>query len=354
MSTRKVLLVGSLPFENEEDAMRRSLDRLGAKLYAAPDGEIGEKTPQFPKGRRAAWVVNQMNLCAADSANWDVKKAAQTNEAGFPKDYDTVPQLRPKHSPAEMHKYLNFKYDEYFKESYAIFKRLRSERGLDDLKFQVGIPTGLGITFGMLGPINGLRYANAFNRRIAEETNRILEMAGDDVIIQVEVPAELAMAYRAPGFLMGFAQRGIFYLLDLIKPASIGVHLCLGDLNNKALTKVPSLKRMVAFSNRLVKKWPQKHQLLYMHYPLAEAAEPPPLDAAYYAPLKDIYLPDGVDFVAGFVHEKRNDDEHTKILGHIEGALQNQVGIACSCGLGRRDAAIATNLIEFMNTIAGH
>jgi hypothetical protein len=352
MSKRKVLLVGSLPFDNEEDAMRRSLDSLGASLYGAPDGEIGEKTPDFPKGRRAAWVVNQMNLCVEDTDNWDVKKPAETNAEGFPKDYDASPQLRAKHPPSEMHKYLNFKYDEYFKESYEIFKRLRAERGLDGLKFQVGIPTGLGITFGMLGPINGLRYANAFNRRIAEETNRILDMAGDDVIIQVEVPAELAMAYRLPGFLMGITQRTIFHLLDLINPAPMGVHLCLGDLNNKALTKVPSLNRMVTFSNRLVNKWPQKHQLLYMHYPLAEAAVPPPIESTYYAPLKDIVLPSGVDFVAGFVHEKRNNDEHATILKHIEGAVQNQVGVACSCGLGRRDADIATNLIQVMHTLA--
>ena len=36
---RQALLVGSMPFEDEEDAMTRALDTLGADLWALPDGE---------------------------------------------------------------------------------------------------------------------------------------------------------------------------------------------------------------------------------------------------------------------------------------------------------------------------
>ena len=46
MAERKVLLIGSLPFDNEEDAMARSLDILGEHLFSLPDGEIGEKILQ--------------------------------------------------------------------------------------------------------------------------------------------------------------------------------------------------------------------------------------------------------------------------------------------------------------------
>lgn len=353
MAKRKLLLVGSLPFENAEDAMGRAMDTFGNGLELIPDGEIGEKNAQFPNGSRSAWVTHQMHLCAKDTANWEMVKAGEINAAGFPADYDKVWRVKPKHSPSEMHKHLDFKYDTYFEESYPIFKRLRAEHGLEgQVKFQLGIPTGLGIGFGMMNPLTAIRYAGALNTRIAYEANRVLEMAGDDVVIQVEIPAELAMAYRLPSFMMGFPLRIAFDLLNKLNPAPIGFHLCLGDLNNKALTKAPSLTKMVDFSNRLIKGTPNKHKLLYMHYPLAEAAEPPPLSAAYYAPLKDIQTPKGVDFIAGFIHEKRTEAENKQILKHIEDAVHHPVGVSCSCGMGRRPATVAENLMQMMSAVA--
>ena len=38
-SKRNVLLVGSLPFENKEEAMTQALDAVGNNLVALPDGE---------------------------------------------------------------------------------------------------------------------------------------------------------------------------------------------------------------------------------------------------------------------------------------------------------------------------
>jgi hypothetical protein len=40
MAKREALLVGSLPFANEEQAMRISIDKLGESLISLPDGEI--------------------------------------------------------------------------------------------------------------------------------------------------------------------------------------------------------------------------------------------------------------------------------------------------------------------------
>jgi hypothetical protein len=353
MSKRKLLLVGSLPFANEEDAMRRAMDAFGAGLDYVPDGEIGEKSAEYPRGNRSAWVTHQMSLCAADTANWELVKPAETNQFGFPVDYGKEPKVKPKHPPGELHKHLNFRYDTYFEQHYPTFKRLRAERGLEGkVKYQVGVPTGLGIGFGMMNPLTAIRYAGALNTRIAYEVNRILKMAGDDVIIQVEIPAELAMAYRLPPFLMGLSLRTVFDLVKKMDAAPLGYHLCLGDLNNKALTQAPSLDRMVEFSNRLVAGTPSKHKLLYMHYPLAEAAVPPPLEAAYYAALKDIRLPAGVEFIAGFVHEKRTEAEHQQILRELETVLKQPVGVACSCGLGRRPSDVAEKLMTMMGTVA--
>ena len=268
-------------------------------------------------------------------------------------DYKHLEKLKPLHSPAELDKHLDLGYYTYFKSSYEIFKKLREEKNLPNLKFQVGVPTGLGISFIMMQPVDAFQYANAFNRRIAYEVRQIIAEAGDDVIFQVEIPAELALAYMLPvlGSIIGVGQvKALVKLLPAT--AKVGVHLCLGDLNNEALTKAKTLNTMVAFSNKLIAAWPLPEPPLYVHYPLAEAADPPRLDAPYYAPLQDIKLPPGTDFVAGFVHEKLNAEQGRQILKAIEDVRGKPVGIACSCGMGRRDTPIADSLLEKMKEVA--
>jgi hypothetical protein len=338
-----------LPCPSEAQALEYALDTLGSTLISLPDGEIGEVTEEYPKGKRAAWVMTAIDICSADTENWEVGKAAGNTTDGFPSDYDDVQKLKPKRPPSEMHKHLKFGYDDYFKASYPIFKRLRDEHNLPDLKFQVGVPTGLGIAFSMMQPLAALRYTDAFNRRIAHEVNEIIRVGGDDVVIQVEVPAELKLADTLPGPLMALSLRPINGLVQKIDPsARFGVHICLGDLNNKALTQAATLNKMVRFSNLMVKNWSSQHKLSYVHYPLAEAATPPPTDPAYYQPLAEIELPEGVKFVAGFIHEENTPETNQQILQAIEAARGESVDIACSCGLGRRPNDIARRLLQDM------
>jgi len=339
---RKVLLVGSLPFENEAAAMTEALDTVGEDLQSLPDGEIGEKSEEYPLGNRAAWIQSIVDICERDNENWKLLKKSIRNDYGFPVGYDTEPRLKPKHSPAEMHKYLNFRWLEYFKKSYPAFKKLRAERGLKDLKFQVGLPTGIGSTFAMMSPINALRYAPAFNKRMAYEANEILKIADpDDITFQLEVPGELAMAYKLPKFLVNLSLRTILGLVKEIEPkVPFGIHICFGDLNNEALTKAGTLDKMVHFSNKLVSKWPETHQLDYLHY------HPPPISENYYKVLQNINLPKNVRFIAGFIHDKRSDAEHKQILKMIENIRGHQVDIACSCGLGRQTPEVARSLLQ--------
>ncbi len=351
---RTVLLLGSLPFENEEDAMRRSLTYLGKDLLYLPDGEIGEKSDQYPNGNRAAWVQTIIDFCEQDLYNWEVVKPAIRGESGFPTGYDKEPRLKAKHPPSRMHEYLDFHWLSYFKTNYPLFKRLREEFNQPDLKFLVGLPTGLGGSFPMMSPMDALRYSSAFNKRMAYEANQMIKIADpDDLVFQIEVPAEFAFAHQLPDALIGFALRTAINLVKSIEPkAKFGVHICFGDLNNEALLKPETLDKMVLFSNQLVKRWPVTHSLDFIHYPLAEAADPPPMDRAYYEPLKGIELPRGVRFVAGFVHDKRSADEHGQILNIIEDIRGGSVDIACSCGLGRRSANVAEELIKESHRLA--
>ena len=346
---RAALLVGSLPFASDEACMEHALDALGPSLFSLPDGEIGEKTPSFPKGNRIAWVVYAIEKLTQDTESWQVVKEPIRGADGMAASYDDFQKLKPRHSPANMPAHVRLGYDDFFRRNYPIFKRLREQHGLPDLKFQMGVPTGFAMGFAFASPITWLRYTYAFNTVIAREVNAALAEAGPDMLIQIEVPPELYAAYKLPTPLMKLALLPIKDLLRKITPgAQIGMHLCLGDFHNEALVHPKTLGKMVAFSNRLVQDWPGQHTLAYVHYPFAEGITPPSVEAGYYAPLKDIQLPPDTRFVAGFVHEKRTLNENKHILNSIENARGQLVDVACSCGLGRRTPDTATELMMRM------
>ena len=348
MSNRFAHLVGSMPFENEEASMINALNALGKQLHSLPDGEVGEKSAQYPTGCRSAWTQIIMDSMEADTENWKVKRKATRNSLGVPAHYTKASVLRPKKSPKEIEKYLNFKWFDYFKESYPIYKKLKKERSLDNLKFQVGLPTGLGITLVVLGPIYGLWYAQAFNRRMAYEANEIAKIADpNDLVFQIEVPIEVIMFHMLPPILSNIVFRTITGLIELLDPKiPIGIHLCLGDLNNESLAKINTLKPLVSFANKLIKRLPATHKLEFMHFPLAEGKVPPVVDSSFYNELKKVKLPQNTRFIAGFVHEKLSLEQHQSLLKNIDIIRNERVEIACSCGMGRRTPQAADQLLK--------
>ncbi|GAB3715396.1 hypothetical protein GCM10027592_55940 [Spirosoma flavus] len=327
--------------------MSRALDTLGPALFCLPDGEIGDKTPAFPKGNRIAWVVYAIEKLTSDPESWEVVKQPVRGEDGMAIDYERFQKLKPRYSPADMPHHVQLGYDDFARRSFPIFQQLRTEHNLPNLKFQMGVPTGFAMGFAFASQIQWLRYTKAFNTVIAREVNAILAELGPDVLIQLEVPPELYAAYMLPTPFIGLSLIPIKDLLAKINPgAQIGMHLCLGDFHNEALVHPKTLNKMVQFSNRLVEEWPSQHTLAYIHYPFAEAGTPPSTNAAYYAPLKDIQLPTATRFVAGFVHEKRSVAENVAILTSIESARGQAVDVASSCGLGRRPPETAKYLLD--------
>jgi len=128
--------------------------------------------------------------------------------------------------------------------------------------------------------------------------------------------------------------------------ARFGVHLCYGDLNHEAMGAPKDAGALVLLSNAITSAWPEAQQLEFVHAPFARGAEPPPLDPAFYAPLASLRLPESVRFVAGFVHEGLDLPELVSIRDQIEDLLGNQIDVAASCGLGRRDQSQARRNLE--------
>jgi hypothetical protein len=354
MSRRSALLVGSMPFKDDEDCMRRALDELGPYLFSLPDGEVGERTAEFPDGNRACWIVRAMDILLKDRENWRVVREPVRGANGVPVDYESLHQLAPRCTPEDVPERIRFGYDEYFVEDYRIFRRLRAERGLERIKFQLGIPTGTGLGFAFPDPADRMRFRGAFNTVLAREANAVLRQAGDDVVIQLEMPPETYAAFELPAMMNEISIAPTWDMVGKIDPgAQIGLHLCLGDLRNIALLQPQDLTPLVELSNRLVEGWPEGRTLVYVHYPLAAGNVPPSTDPSFYEPLADVRLPEGTHFVAGFVHEGITFEENAAILRAIEAIRGEPVDVACSCGIGRRTSAVGEHLLKTMAGLAG-
>jgi hypothetical protein len=115
-----------------------------------------------------------------------------------------------------------------------------------------------------------------------------------------------------------------------------GVHLCLGDMNHKALGRMRDVRPLVLLANDVARRWPAERPLEYIHAPFAAAEEPPTFDEAFYSPLRDLDLPPEIRFIAGCVHERLTLDEERRLLSMIEELCGRQVDLAAACGLARR------------------
>lgn len=328
-------LVGSIPADDAEQAMRTALQAVGPQLRTLPDGETGE---------RHHWVVHIIDALR-EHPDLELKRA------GAWSDYDDTPVLRIRRGHRLKGESLDFGHVKAFADSYPIFECVRAEAGQAELAFQVGIPGDLDMALFTLGPVGAFRHRAPFRAATLREIKEIHARAGDDVVFQIEVPAELVFVARMPGpaqpLMARFLARGIARLVgESPGGARFGMHLCLGDMNHKALAAMRDAGAVVHLNNAIVRAWPAGRRLEYVHAPFAAAQEPPRTDPAWYAPLKKLRLPAGTRFVAGFVHENQELEPQRQIRSLIEKFVGRPVDVATSCGLGRRERAAAQAALE--------
>ena len=353
--TRRALLVGSLPFDDEASAMARAIELVGDRLIALPDGEIGNRSDQYPSGDRSQWVAGLAGRLARETTLFGVVDAGTMNEQGFPVDFDSTARLRPRLGPTKLGERLRLGYDTAALGSWAHVERLRSEAGLPGLRMQVGLPTGLGVAVSVLSTARALRYARAFAACLEREAAEIVRAIGaENLLFQIEAPIEVVAAHRMPRPAAGLAAKPIVDLVRrLPSQAPVGVHLCYGDLNNIALIAPDNFDRLVGFANALIRRWPKSHTLAYVHLPFAAGASPPPADPGAYRALRGLNLPEGASLVAGLVHEQPSPESLRGLLDTIEQAWGGQVDVACACGLGRRSTGTAEELMRRCRQLAG-
>ncbi|CAN5910735.1 hypothetical protein BH23ACT10_BH23ACT10_26790 [soil metagenome] len=315
--------------------MAAALDALGPRLRSLPDGETGD---------RRDWIIHTIE-------SFRDHPDLQLRSDGTWSDYDDIPTFKVRSGHELTADRLDLGLTAAFDAAFPTFLRLRDEHGYPDLRFQVGVPGDLDMALFALGPTGPLRHRAPFAAATANEITAIHARGGDDVVFQLELPAELVSVARVPTpaqrAVATYLASGIARLVSATPiGARFGIHLCLGDMNHRALGAMRDAGPLVRLANAIADRWPPTHPLDFVHVPLAAAVEPPPNRTSFYAPLARLTLPTDVALVAGFVHESLHIDAQEQLLRHLTELTGRTVDVASSCGLGRRDRPRAEAAME--------
>ncbi|WP_279580606.1 hypothetical protein [Fodinicola feengrottensis] len=327
-------MIGTLPGDSTEEAMRAALDRLGPHLRRLPDGETGS---------RRVWIVGLIRGFR-DHPDLEVAKDGDMH------DYKSQLHFRVRKGHQLTGDKLDLGYLAAYRDSRPVFDRLTEEAGVRPT-YQVGIPGDLNLAMFATGPTRMLRTRPAFTDATLRDLRQIHAESHGEVVFQLEVPAETVSVTMAPAPLRGLAAGWMAAsVVKLAKAAPagarFGVHLCLGDLGHQALGKLRTAAPLVKLANAVAARWPAGRPLDYVHAPLAQGDQPPSLDPEFYRPLAGLRLPPSTPFVAGFLHEGRSLDEQRRILAMIEDAVGHPVDVAAACGLGRRSPEAAYTTMD--------
>ena len=335
MADRDVHLVGSLPGSDPASAMAMALDVVGPYLRTLPDGETGE---------RRNWVIS---IVEGLRAHPDL----ELGRPGDWSDYDKTPVLKIRRGRTLYGANLDLGQVAAVEDSFPAFEQARAAIGRPDLAFQQGVPGDFDLAMFTLGPVGALRHRRPFTEATLTGIHRVAAIAGADTMFHVELPVELVLLAKAPAqarpAMARLLARGITGLAAAAPVGTrFGIHLCLGDMNNRAFGTMSDTTPLVLLANAIVRRWPDGRRLDLIHAPFAAADQPAPTDTAFYAPLAGLRLPRDVRFAAGFAHEAQSLADQLAIRSIIEERLGREVAVAAACGLGRRTDAAGHAVLE--------
>jgi hypothetical protein len=335
VADREAHLVGSLPGATAATAMSSALQILGPYLRTLPDGETGE---------RRNWIISIVE-------GLRVHPDLELRKAGDWSDYDKTPVMRIRRGRTLYGASLNFGHVEAVRESFPDFEQARAGAGRQDIAFQEGVPGDFDLAMFTLGPTGALRHRRPFTEATLAEIRDVSAITGPQTLFQIEVPVELVLLAKAPRLARpGLAKLLAKSITGLASAAPAGtrfaVHLCLGDMNNRAFGTMDDVSPLVLLANAILRGWPDGRPLDILHAPFAAADQPATTDPGFYAPLSGLDLPSGVRFAAGFAHEAQPLAEQLTIRSVIDDLLHREVTIAAACGLGRRSEAAGRAVLE--------
>lgn len=342
-----VLLVGSLPFDDVEDAFRASAHALQGRAPCLPDGEVGE---------RKNWVGMLPVLVFSGHPDLEETMAPPAQELEQPErdadrppveDLDGIWNFRVKagHSVT----FDDLKYGTFAAESYAVFRRLRDDGVIPaGVRFQVSLPAPHSAVDGFFeDPGQWPELYRAYLAGIRNEIAKMLtSIPAGDLAIQWDAAWEFVdMAMGERNYFKFWPkltaeqkfQRHAEQLDELWQgipdETLLGFHWCYGTWGGWPMTAMPDLSLCVRMSNEAKRRIGRR--LDYVHMPVVRVP-----DDAFFRPLDDLDVGDTKVFL-GMVHHTDGIDDFRRRRDLARRHLP-RFGVGSVCGYGR----VETEMLE--------
>ncbi|GAA3055879.1 hypothetical protein GCM10010464_20850 [Pseudonocardia yunnanensis] len=318
----RVHLVGSIPLENSEAALRTAAT-LGSGIARIPDGETGE---------RSNWIRWQHSVFTRNTQFSETRSHRPQYSA---RNFLTVaPGVAPDDVAIGPLGYAKAAVD-----SYQVFVQLRSEGIIPAAtRFQVGLPTPVGVVINFFEPAARPLIEGPYQTALRAELETILAaIPGPDLAIQWEVVWEFAMI---EGWLSEAEWWGADTFADIIDrlvslgnaippEVELGFHLCYGDANHKHFMEPTDTRAMRDVANAVRQAVHRKVDWVHMPVPRGRA------DVDYFAPLSELDLDDDTELYLGLIHLTDGVPGANRRIASARSAVSG-FGLATECGFGRR------------------
>jgi hypothetical protein len=323
-----VHLIGSVPMADAETVFRSVARELGPWLARIPDGETGTR-------HRWIWWQREMLL------NHPAMELDTETPPFELRQWDgvllrTTEWIRFRHGIDPASVTFATGYAEAAIESYATFRRLRDAGELPSgLRFQVCLPTPMASGYMYVSPSSLAAYLPVYERSLLSALRQIIDaIPHQDLSIQWDVCQEVLVFEQffpqRPGSYKADSFAELARLGDAV-PADVecGYHLCYGSPRDAHVVMPKDTAILVEISNGVIDRLGRR--LDFLHLPVPKDR----IDAAYYAPLRDLHLPAAATLYLGLIHHDDSAGDQARISAAR--AVVPSFGIATECGWGRGD-----------------
>jgi hypothetical protein len=325
----QLLLVGSLPADSTESALREGAQYFGDLVFALPDGETGP---------RAAWIGYERQTLMR--SNPDVLTLEETpSPTGVPRHFNETPVFGIRAGVTELQRWERWPRIDDAIASYGVFKELRGEGVIPDhLRFQVGLPfvtstlSAFKADFAHDFPIAARAYEELAGREIAR---LLTEVPGEDLAIQWDVCTEVldnedVLPFTGRGAWDRFAT-AVPRLASLIPDEVLmGYHFCYGTFPEWPMFEARDMDLIVRMANFAVGESGRQVDWLHLAGPRYLRSE----DERFFAPLANLRSADARVFL-GIVLPI--DGVHGTIRRYETAShFLEDFGVAMYCGFGRQ------------------
>src|SRR5579863_6221382 len=324
----ELLLVGSLPAESTDAALRSGAELFGEMVFALPDGETGP---------RRGWVGYERESLVRPHP--DVELVTPTaSPTGFPRHAYETPVFRVRAGVSEL-RFESWPRIDAAIASYERFRALRDEGVIPGhLRFQVGLPfpssalNGFKDDWARDYPI----VERAFEDLVGREVMRLLEaIPASDLALQWDLAYETqdiegVLAWTSEGAWERFAGPVRRLTPQIPEEVLVGYHLCYGTFPEWPMYEARDLGVLVRMANYAIANSGRRVDWVHMAGPRYLRSE----DRSFFRPLVDLDAGDARVFLGivlpldGAPGLKLRHATASRYLGDF--------GVAMYCGFGRQ------------------